>query len=108
MTRPVDVNRAGKFVRADLVQRVAERIGDRRAADQLVATTLDLCREALAEEGQLALRGFGRFQVVQRAARAARNPKTGEPAAVQPHAAIVFRPSQALKNAMTLALSEGR
>ena len=62
---------------------IAIRIADELDLSQLlvlriVQRTLDSMTEALVTEGRIELRNFGVFEVVERRARKARNPKTGE------------------------------
>jgi integration host factor subunit alpha len=51
------------------------------------------------------LSGFGVFQVRAKNARMGRNPKTGEPAAIDPRRVIGFRASQVMKARIDSALS---
>ena len=46
---------------------------------EIVQRTLDEIIEALVVEGKIELRNFGVFKVTKRAARPARNPRTGAP-----------------------------
>jgi len=65
---------------------------------------VDLFLEALAQdlvtEGQVGLRGFGSWRVVEVAARVGRNPQTGAPVQIEASRHIRFRMSKALKNAL--------
>lgn len=47
-----------------------------------------------------AIHGFGTFTVVERAARTARNPTTGEPIQVPAKRTVKFKPAKALKDAL--------
>ena len=47
---------------------------------------------------EMPLEGFGVFQVREKRARMGRNPKTGEPAAINPRRVISFRASQIMKS----------
>jgi DNA-binding protein HU-beta len=44
------------------------------------------------------LSGLGTFEVVKRAKRQARNPRTGEPVAIKAHKAVKFRVAKSLKD----------
>ena len=44
--------------------------------------------------------GFGKFEVVERAARTGRNPKTGEEIKIDPKKAIKFKPGKKLVDAL--------
>ena len=52
------------------------------------------------------LSGFGVFQVREKRARMGRNPKTGEPAAINPRRVISFRASQIMKSRVHDAVVE--
>ena len=86
------------LTRADLSEAVHQEVGlTRQDCAWLVERTLDLVAEAL-ERGQIVkLSGFGVFQVRAKRARMGRNPKTGEPASIDPRRVISFRASQVMK-----------
>lgn len=86
------------LTRADLAEAVHEEVGlTRQDCAVMVERTLDMVAEAL-EQGELVkLSGFGVFQVRDKRARMGRNPKTGEPAAIDPRRVISFRASQVMK-----------
>lgn len=86
------------LTRADLAEAVHESVGvSRQESAELVERTLDLIAEALERGEQVKLSGFGVFQVRAKRARMGRNPKTGEPAAIDPRTVISFRASQIMK-----------
>ena len=68
--------------------------------------TLELMVQALEKGEQVKLSGFGVFQVRSKNARMGRNPKTGEPAAIEPRRVIGFRASQVMKARVDRALAE--
>ena len=65
-----------------------------------VNATLAAVTAALAQGESVTLAGFGTFEVASRAARTARNLRTGETMTVQPTKIAVSRPSPALKAAV--------
>ena len=84
--------------RADLCESVHEEVGlTRQDCAELVERTLELMALALVRGEQVKLSGFGVFQVRAKRARMGRNPKTGEPAAIDPRRVISFRASQVMK-----------
>jgi len=86
------------LTRADLSEAVHEEVGlTRQDCAALVERTLDLVTEALEQGEVVKLSGFGVFQVRAKNARMGRNPKTGEPAAIDPRRVISFRASQIMK-----------
>src|SRR5579875_3037564 len=86
------------LTRADLAEAVHQEVGlTRQDCADLVERTLDLIAEALERGEIVKLSGFGVFQVRDKRARMGRNPKTGEPAAIDPRRVISFRASQVMK-----------
>jgi integration host factor subunit alpha len=86
------------LTRADLAEAVHDEVGlTRQDCAGLVERTLDLVVEALEQGEIVKLSGFGVFQVRSKNARMGRNPKTGEPAAIDPRRVISFRASQVMK-----------
>jgi DNA-binding protein HU-beta len=65
--------------KAELIDTVAERLGgSKREANDVVEVVLDSITRAVAKGDRVALTGFGTFEKVDRPARYARNPRTGE------------------------------
>ena len=88
----------GTVTRADLAEAVHREVGlSRQDCAELVERTLELVVEALQRGEEVKLSGFGVFQVRDKRARVGRNPKTGEPAAIDPRRVISFRASQLMK-----------
>jgi nucleoid DNA-binding protein len=67
---------------------------------QVVQNVLDVIAETLVEEGRLELRNFGVLEVRERAARRARNPKTGEAVQVKKKRVVVFKAGKTLEDAV--------
>src|ERR1700759_4982014 len=92
------------LTRADLCEAVHEEVGlTRQDCSGLVGRTPDLVVDALEAGQAVKLSGFGVFQVRDKRARMGRNPKTGEPASIEPRRVIGFRASQGVKGANTRA-----
>jgi integration host factor subunit alpha len=86
------------LTRADLCEAVHEEVGlTRQDCGELVERVLVLLAQALEKCEQVKLSGFGVFQVRAKRARMGRNPKTGEPASIDPRRVISFRASQIMK-----------
>ena len=99
--------KGGTLTRADLCDAVHEEGGlTRQDCAGLGDRTLELVVEALEEGDQVKLSGFGVFQVRAKNARMGRNPKTGEPAAIDPRRVIGFRASQVMKARIDAALGD--
>ena len=63
--------------KADLIEALAERLGDKKAATAAVEAVVDTVTRAVVKGEKVAIAGFGVFERVERAARTARNPATG-------------------------------
>jgi DNA-binding protein HU-beta len=83
--------------KTQLVDALAARIGDRRTAASAVDGVLDIIVDTVGSGGSVSLTGFGVFEARARAARVARNPRTGETVAVPPTVVPSFRPGIAFK-----------
>jgi integration host factor subunit alpha len=93
------VGEQSTLTRADLCEAVHEEVGlSRQECSGLVERTLELVVESLERGETVKLSGFGVFQVREKRARMGRNPKTGEPAAINPRRVISFRASQIMKS----------
>ena len=63
----------------DLVVKMAERMGCKnKEAEKALNAFTESVVESLLEGEEVVLRGFGKFEVKQRAAKIGRNPSTGE------------------------------
>ena len=74
------------------------------ATQKDVAIVLDSILESIKEElvsgGKVQIVGFGSFEVVERAEKVGRNPKTGEVMTIAASKAPKFKASKALKDAV--------
>ena len=86
------IMKGATVTRADLCESVHEQVGlTRQDCSELVERVLELMCVALEKGQQVKLSGFGVFQVRAKRARMGRNPKTGEPAAIDPRRVIGFQ-----------------
>ena len=69
-------------------------------AEQAVDTVIDSIVSSLKKGDEVSIAGLGIFSVKQRAARTARNPRTGESIQVAAMRVPKFRPAKALKEAV--------
>ena len=74
------------MTKADLVERVTEQISrtagpmiSKKDCARVVDAFLDAIKDALKEQRNIEVRGFGTFKIRQRKTRMARNPRTGAP-----------------------------
>jgi integration host factor subunit beta len=64
---------------------------------EIVQKTFDAIVETLVEERRIELRNFGVFEVKERAARKARNPRTGERVDVPEKFVVTFKPGKEME-----------
>jgi len=64
---------------------------------EIVQKTFDAIIETLVREGRIELRNFGVFEVKKRAARKARNPRTGERVDVAEKFVVTFKPGKEME-----------
>jgi DNA-binding protein HU-beta len=87
--------------KADLINHVASSAGlSKSAAGDAVEAVIGGITSSLADGDAVSLVGFGTFSVVERAARTARNPRTGETIEVGASKAPKFKAGKALKDAV--------
>lgn len=84
-----------------LVEWVHGKLGGTKVeAEEVVSGLFAKITDTLKSGEEVSIAGFGIFSVKQRAARMARNPKTGEQVKVPAKKVAKFRPSKALKDAV--------
>lgn len=87
--------------KAELVEKVNEVLGGTKVqAEQAVDTVFDSIVDAIKSGNEASIAGFGIFSAKERAARTARNPRTGEPIQVPAMRVPKFRAAKALKDAV--------
>ena len=87
--------------KSDLIDAIALSADiSKAAAGRALEATVDSITEALQSGDQVALVGFGTFQVKDRAARSGRNPQTGETIQIKASKVPGFKPGKALKDAV--------
>ncbi|MDT8376615.1 MAG: HU family DNA-binding protein [Mariprofundaceae bacterium] len=91
----------GIMNKAELIDHVAANADlSKAAAGAAVEAVLSGVTGALRNGGSVSLVGFGTFSVANRAARTARNPRTGEAIQVAASRAPKFKAGKALKDAV--------
>src|SRR5436305_4976365 len=83
--------------KAELIDALTGRLGDKRTASQALDAVLTEIQNAVTKGDKVAITGFGVFEKKVRAARTARNPRTGESVKVKKTAVPAFRPGQSFK-----------
>jgi len=87
--------------KAELIEHVAANANiSKAAAGAAVEAVISGVAGTLSKGGSVSLVGFGTFSVTQRAARTARNPRTGAPINVPASKAPKFKAGKALKDAV--------
>lgn len=87
--------------KAELIEAVANAADlNKAAATRAVDAMLGSITDALKKGEQVALVGFGTFEVRERAARTGRNPQTGETINIKAAKAPAFKAGKALKDAV--------
>ncbi|WP_067544698.1 HU family DNA-binding protein [Nocardia crassostreae] len=84
--------------KAELIDVLTEKLGtDRRTATAAVEQIVDTIVRAVNKGQSVTITGFGVFEQRKRAARVARNPRTGETVKVKPTSVPAFRPGAQFK-----------
>lgn len=84
--------------KAELIDVLTEKLGsDRRQATAAVENVVDTIVRAVHKGESVTITGFGVFEQRRRAARVARNPRTGETVKVKPTSVPAFRPGAQFK-----------
>ena len=92
------------MTKADLVEQVTESISQtsgpmisKKDCARVVDSFLDAIKDALKDQKNIEVRGFGTFKIRQRKTRMARNPRTCAPVEVSARPVPVFKPSKELR-----------
>lgn len=85
------------LTKEDLVQTVHETIeGAKSDSKEFVESFIEEIKDAIIEEGEVKLSGFGNFVTRKKDARPGRNPKTGEAKEVSARRVVTFKPGDKL------------
>jgi nucleoid DNA-binding protein len=91
----------------EIVKKISEDIGlTQLKTKDIVQRTLDAIIQTLVSEGRIELRNFGVFEVKRRAARKARNPRTGDKVYVPPKNVVTFKPGKEMEELVRKMNSE--
>jgi len=92
------------MTKADLVEQVTASIArtagpmiSKKDCARVVDAFLEAVKEALKQQHNIEVRGFGTFKIRRRKTRMARNPRTGDPVGVQPKRLPFFKVGKELK-----------
>ena len=86
------------MTKKEIVKTISEEIGlTQLKTKEIVQKTFDAIVDTLVEDKRIELRNFGVFEVKQRAARKARNPRTGEKVFVPEKFVVTFKPGKEME-----------
>ena len=86
------------MTKKEIVKTISEEIGlTQLKTKEIVQKTFDAIVNTLVEDRRIELRNFGVFEVKQRAARKARNPRTGEKVFVPEKFVVTFKPGKEME-----------
>ena len=86
------------MTKKEIVKTISDETGlNQQQIKTIVQKTFDAIIATLVEEGRIELRNFGVFQVRPRAARKARNPRTGRQVEVPEKFVVTFKPGKIME-----------
>lgn len=86
------------MTKKEIVKTISDELGlTQQQVKQVVEKFFTALIDTLAEDDRIELRNFGVFEVKVRAARNARNPKTGEPMPIPERSAVTFKPGKEME-----------
>ena len=86
------------MTKKEIVKTISEEIGlTQLKTKEIVQKTFDAIVTTLVEDGRIELRNFGVFEVKKRAARKARNPRTGAKVDVDEKYVVTFKPGKEME-----------
>ncbi len=92
---------AAALTKAQLADMLFEQIGlNKRESKDMLDAFFDLIANSLVAGEDVKLSGFGNFQIRTKAPRPGRNPRTGEPVAIEARRVVTFHASPKLKEAV--------
>ncbi|MEX0704890.1 MAG: HU family DNA-binding protein [Planctomycetales bacterium] len=87
------------MTKKEIVKAISEEIGlTQLKTKEIVQKTFDAIVETLVADRRIELRNFGVFEVKKRAARKARNPRTGERVDVAEKYVVTFKPGKEMED----------
>jgi DNA-binding protein HU-beta len=95
--RPITSPGVTTVNKAQLIEALGDRIGDKKLADTVIEELFDIVVRTVNTGEKVNITGFGVFEKRARAARTARNPRTGESVKVKKTTVPAFRPGTTFK-----------
>jgi nucleoid DNA-binding protein len=91
----------------EIVRRISDQLNlSQQDVKKVVQETFDAVVRALAQEGRIELRNFGVFEVKERKARKARNPRTGDEVFVPAKKVVTFKPGKEMEKLVDSELDQ--
>lgn len=92
---------ATALTKAQLAEMLFDQIGlNKRESKDMVDAFFDIITASLVQGDDVKISGFGNFQIRTKAPRPGRNPRTGEPVAIEARRVVTFHASPKLKDAV--------
>ena len=86
------------MTKKEIVKAISDELGlTQLKTKEIVQKTFDAIIETLVEDRRIELRNFGVFEVKMRAARRARNPRTGGQVDVPAKVVVTFKPGKEME-----------
>ena len=86
------------MTKKEIVKSISDELGlTQLKTKEIVQRTFDAIIDTLATDGRIELRNFGVFEVKKRAARVARNPRTGDQVEVPEKYVVTFKPGKEME-----------
>ena len=87
------------LTKADLAEMLFDDLGlNKREAKEIVEMFYAEISQALENNDQVKISGFGNFELRDKSSRPGRNPKTGEEIPISARRVVTFKPGQKLKS----------
>lgn len=91
------------MTKKEIVRAISEELGlTQLKTRDIVQRTFDMIVDTLVTDGRIELRNFGVFEVKKRAARKARNPRTGDSVEVPSRFVVTFKPGKEMEERVLL------
>ena len=91
------------MTKKEIVKTISDEIGlTQLKTKEIVQKTFDAIVKTLVEDRRIELRNFGVFEVKRRAARKARNPRTGRKVDVPEKFVVTFKPGKEMEERVRL------
>lgn len=91
------------MTKKEIVKEISDALGmTQLKTKEIVQKTFDAIVKTLVEDGRIELRNFGVFEVKKRAARKARNPRTGDKVFVPEKFVVTFKPGKEMEEKVRL------